>query len=223
MKIILTLLLLIPTVCVSGEILSEFPSEINANDKFVFYSHGYIVEGDNPTPAHPRWGVYDFPKIKEELSDSGYRLIAYHRPKNIDALEFAQKMANDVLALIDKGVKPSNIALVGFSRGGAITILTSKILARNDINYVILAACGNYVNQDNKLFVYGEILSIIETSDNLVGSCQPLIDRSDNVTSFEEIEISTGKEHGAFYVPLAIWLAPVKQWIKQGYTQDNPL
>jgi hypothetical protein len=26
----------------------------------VIYSHGLIVEGDDPRPVHPEYGVYDF-------------------------------------------------------------------------------------------------------------------------------------------------------------------
>lgn len=35
----------------------------------------------------------------------------------------------------------------------------------------------------------------------------------DAVTSFEEMKISTGKGHGAFYLPRPIWVEPLLGWV----------
>ncbi len=60
----------------------------------------------------------------------------------------------------------------------------------------------------------GAFLSVYETSDGAL-TCKKLQNRSPRLTSFKEISIATGLEHGAFYRPLAEWVAPVKQWIKE--------
>lgn len=197
----------------ANKIYENFPNEINANEKYVFYSHGFIVEGKNPTPIHPRWGMYDFPNIKMTLADNNYNLIAYHRAKDTNPREFAKNLAKNATTLINKGVKPENITFIGFSRGGAITILTSNYLAADKVNFVILAGCSGFVINNAELTIYGNVFSVFETSDG-VGSCQFLVDRSSKVKTFEEIAISTGKEHGAFYNPLPEWIIPVKSWIK---------
>ncbi|WP_189402804.1 alpha/beta hydrolase [Arenicella chitinivorans] len=209
------------TVCGAGEIYSIFPERIDPNASYVFYSHGFIVEGDNPRPEHPRWGVYDFPKVVLGLSDSDYHLIAYHRTKDTDPDVFAGKLASDVNALLSAGVTPSKITLVGFSRGGAITILVSNQLTRDDINFVILAGCGKYLDSNSELKLHGAVYSVREASDDLVGSCQALVDRSPGVTQFSERVIDTGKEHAAFYQPLPEWTAPVKSWIKRDARNVN--
>jgi len=197
----------------AAEVFTSFPTKIHANEKYVFYSHGYIVEGDNPTPISSRWGMYDFPQIKNDLSDEHYNLIAYHRAKDTDPRTFAKKLAADINSLIKHGVQYKNITLVGFSRGGAITALTSNEVKADQMNIIILAGCGKLVTNNRDVKVYGNVYSIYETSDG-VGSCQHLIDRSKQVKSFEEIAISTGKEHGAFYNPIPEWIIPVKRWIK---------
>jgi len=213
MRILLILSFCISSTCVAGKIHSEFPENVDPDGKYVFYSHGFIVEGEDPTPESPRWGIYDFPKVKEALADDSYSLIAYHRPKGSDAKEFARSLADNVLTLIEKGVDAKNISLLGFSRGGAITIFTSNLLAQNDITFIILAGCGPTLERNSNLTMHGNVYSIIEVSDDLVGSCQALIDRSEHVQHFEEISISTGKEHGAFYLPRPEWLEPVKKWL----------
>ena len=67
----------------------EFPSQINPDERYVFYSHGLIVEGNNETPIHPEYGKYEFPSIKRELFEiGGFNLIAHHRPENTDIDEY---------------------------------------------------------------------------------------------------------------------------------------
>jgi hypothetical protein len=209
--------LLISSNCTASKIYENFPNDIKPNEKYVFYSHGFIVEGTNPTPINPRWGMYDFPEIKKVLSDDSYNLIAYHRPKDTNPREFAQKLTENANTLINNGVRPEDITFVGFSRGGAITILTSNYLASDKVNFVILAGCSKFVKKNQELEVIGNIFSVFETSDG-VGSCQFLIDRSKRVETFKELSISTGKEHGAFYNPLPEWILPVKKWIKSNRT-----
>jgi len=211
-KLLAFLLLISPVFVYAGKVYDQFPDKVDPSGKYVFYSHGKIVEGKNTNPVSPRWGEYKFPKVKEALSSNNYTLIAYHRPQNTNPKKFALKLSMDVKKLISLGVKPRNISLVGFSRGGEITILTSRNLQNPDINIILLASCANFMN-NNKLFkVYGNIYSIYETSD-MVGSCQFLINQSSNVGSFNEISISTGKEHGAFFTPISEWVIPVKKWL----------
>lgn len=196
----------------AGQVYESFPDTIKADEKYVIYAHGYIVEGTNPKPVHPEWGVYDFPADKHALADDGVNVISYHRPAKTNPFEFAKKQAADVKSLIAAGVPESNIYLVGFSRGGAITILTSNELKSDKVNTIVLAGCAGFIKNNKDIEVYGPVYSIFETSDQ-VGSCQFLIDRSSKVQSFEEISISTGKSHGAFYRPIEEWVSPVRAWI----------
>ena len=218
---ILKVALITSVLCTSGQAINayannlyeHFPTQINADEKYVFYSHGLIVEGKNPTPTHPRWGVYEFPKVKVALTSEHYNLIAYHRALDTKPRVFAKKLASDVNLLIKKGVKAENISLVGFSRGGEITILASSYINSTAVNVVLLAACSSFMKEHVEFTVVGNFYSIYETSDG-VGSCQFLVDKSDKVNTMQEIAISTGKEHGAFYRPIPEWIVPVKSWLE---------
>lgn len=208
----LALLILAPLYSNGSNVYDTLPEKINPNERYVFYSHGYIVEGTNPKPIHPRWGTYDFPAIVNRLAALNATIIAEHRPSNTDPFTHAHKLKAQVQQLIKSGVSPNNITFVGFSRGGFITAITSNLLANDEINYVILAACTSSLSEHDEIVLYGNILSIYETSDS-VGSCEQVIQRSDkNISSFKEIAISTGKEHGAFYHPIDSWIKPLTVW-----------
>jgi len=208
--------LLVSASAVAGKIYTDFPLEIKADQSYVIYSHGYIVEGTNPKPIDQRfgWGLYDFPKIKKALSDDSYNLIAIHRPKNTDPFEFATKLSMEIRKLTESGVKPGRITIVGFSRGAFITGLTSDKLSDLQVNTIILAGCGRLVSKNHTdIKVYGHVLSIYEKTDR-ANTCEKLKQKSRLVKSFTELEINTGLEHGAFYRPIPEWIGPVKEWIK---------
>ncbi len=200
----------------SGQVYSQIPDKIIPGDSYVFYSHGYIVEGDNPKPVDTRfgWGLYDFPAIKQALSDPSYHVIAHHRPKDTDPFEYATTLNQQIRELVAAGVNPKNITIVGFSRGAFITGLTSDKVSDLRVNTVILAGCGRLVwKKHTDIKVYGHVLSIYEKSDKS-GTCEKLKNKSYSVDSFTEMAIDTGLEHGAFYRPIPEWVEPVKAFIK---------
>jgi hypothetical protein len=209
---LLGLVLAMPIGANAVEIYDRFPDSIHATERYVIYSHGFIVEGDDPRPVSPKYGQYDFPAIKEALfAGGGFNLIAYQRPNSSDD-SYADTLKLWVHRLLDAGVKPSHITLVGFSRGAHLTALASSGLVDAGINTALLAICENgKVSRAPGLNLGGNLLSIYETSDEL-GSCGKLAARS-HLKSFKEVPISTGKKHGAFFQPLPDWISPLKQWI----------
>ena len=208
----LALLVLVPISGRAFEIYDQFPDSIHAGERYVIYSHGLIVEGSDPKPVSPKYGEYDFPEIKQSLyKDGGFNLIAYQRPKSADD-SYADTLKSWVHRLIDAGVAPSRITLVGFSRGAGLTALASSGLSSAGINTALMAICEDgEVSHASGLNLGGNLLSIYETSDEL-GSCGKLAARS-HLKSFKEVSISTGKKHGAFFQPLPEWIQPLKAWI----------
>jgi hypothetical protein len=197
------------------QLYEQFPSQIHANERYVIFSHGLIAEGEDPKPVSPKYGVYDFPRIKDSLfKDGGFNLIAVQRKKGVELETHVNQLESWVHRLLEAGVKPSRVTLVGFSRGGQITALASGHLASEGINTAILAICsgGDFVVDSGPAIVFGgNFLSIYETSDEL-GSCSKLAERS-HLRSFKEVAISTGKAHGAFFEPRPEWIDPLKAWI----------
>lgn len=196
------------------ELYTEFPEKINPNERYVIYSHGLIVEGNNPRPEHPEFGIYEFEKIKKALfNESDFNLIAHHRPENTHIEQYVETLVSWVDRLIRAGVKPSRITLVGFSRGSHLTAFASDRLAEVGINTALLASCmkGDIPTQP-PLTMGGNLLSIYETTD-VMGTCRKLAARS-KLASFQEILISTGLTHGAFFQPLPEWVEPLKGWIR---------
>lgn len=212
--ILFTFLIAISSESLAVELFGNFPNHIHPDEKYVFYSHGLIVEGTNPTPVHPEFGTYEFPLIAQEIfKNGGFNLIAHHRLAETDPGEYSDQLVAWVQNLIDSGVRPENITLIGFSRGAQITLQASNRLSRLGINTAVMGVCfdGDYP-ADPAIQLSGHVLSIYETSD-VVQSCSKILSRSDHAKSTDEVAISTGLEHGAFYTPRPEWLDPLKEWL----------
>jgi hypothetical protein len=102
----LVLSALVPIGARAVEIYDRFPDSIHASERYVIYSHGMIVEGDDLKPVSPKYEQYDFPAIKQSLfRDGGFNLIAFQRPKSSDD-SYADTLKSWVRRLLDSGVKP---------------------------------------------------------------------------------------------------------------------
>lgn len=178
----------------------------------LIYLHGRIVENSGPRPTDPRYGLYDYPAILEALSSRGAVVISAQRPPGTDVNEYAGIVVAQVETLIDSGVQPDNIVVVGFSKGGGIATRASSFLRRPQVRFVLLAACPHGAPAPQTRLT-GRVLSVYEASDSLAGSCGSLAEQPEPPRSFKEIRISTGKSHGAFYLPLPVWVDPVLDWV----------
>jgi hypothetical protein len=159
------------------------------------------------------FGPYLYEDILMQFESAGFQVISEVRNGLTDPNQYAGHVANQVETLIQAGVPQENINIIGFSKGGGIAILVSNKLDEPQLNFVFLAICGEWLEEDQALTAAGNILSIYETSDEYGNSCQLLLDRSPSIQSFTEIGLSTGEAHGLFYAPDPRWIEPVIDWM----------
>lgn len=202
-----------PALAQRGSILSDVPAEVRPDARYVIYLHGRIVEEKGAHPTDERFGTYEYQQILDTLAASGAEVIAEQRPLGTDFRAFGAHVADQVRRLLAAGVPPERIAVVGFSKGGAIAMIASALLEDPRIPFVFLASCGDWVQGRDDMDVRGRILSIYEASDELGTSCEPLFEQASEPGEHREIRIATGAGHGAFYRPRPEWLAPVLEWI----------
>ncbi len=195
-----------------GRIMSEPPTGGNPDDRFVFYLHGKIVEDQGIRPEHPRFGIYEYQQILDQLSQPGLIVISEVRAARTNGPEYARRVVDQVKGLIDRGVPPGQITVIGFSKGGAIAIHVCSMLDNDEVNFVLLSACGGWIERRPQLVPHGRVLALYEASDGISGSCRMLFERRSDPWVHHEIELHLGGGHGAFYRPAAEWLEPVIKW-----------
>lgn len=198
-----------------GTIWREIPGKVDPGAKYLFYLHGMIVENEGIRPTSPRYGVYEYEQILDTLASKGFIVISEARPRGTIATAYAAKIAGQIKALLNAGVSPRNITVVGASRGGAIAIAASSQLRNRDLNFVIMAACGD--SDIYKTFhadLWGNVLSIYDYKDT-VGPCEQFFAKATGLNRHRQIEVKLGVGHGLLYRPLKEWVDPVVEWANQ--------
>lgn len=204
-----------PAFARKGSILSDVPAQPRADARYLIYLHARILEEKGPRAVDERFGRYDYERILDALAASGAEVISEQRPLGTDFREFGSHVADQARRLRAAGVPAERIAVVGFSKGGAIAIIASALVGDPGIAFVFLGACGDWVQGRDDVDVRGRLLSIYEASDELGTSCEPLFAQASARGEHREIRIATGAGHGAFYRPRSEWLAPLFKWIKR--------
>jgi len=196
-----------------------FPDTIDTAKPYMFYLHGKIIEDQGIPAISSDYGEYEYGAILEILRELGFAVISEQRLKNTDSMEFAKRVSEQVKTLLDAGVPAKNITVVGASKGAGIAIFISDFLENRDINYVILAICNPEIVEEfrqNDVSLYGNVLSIYDSSDKLAGTCQELFSFSENkgLSRHDEIILNVGNGHGLLYKPLDDWIIPTVQWAR---------
>jgi hypothetical protein len=202
-----------------ARIHASLPAEIDENEQYLFYLHGRIIEDKGVRAVHPRFGVYEYQRICEAFADSGFSVVSEPRPPNTEIEEYADKVATQIRTLLKGGVDGRSISVVGHSKGAVIALRLSTLLKDDKIAYVILAGCSQNVADKLNLKLTGRILSLFDATDDLVGSCAGVFEKSGPGLAHHEIELHVehrpGFGHGIFYRPADAWISPVVRWIKQ--------
>lgn len=183
--------------------------------KHVFYLHGRIIELQGINAISEQYGRYEYQRIIDSLKSTRAVVHGEVRMATTDFEAFCQKTSKEIDDLINNGIMPGDITVIGASKGA---VMAMNIANQNThpINYVLLAANNDYTERENDWNLHGNILAIYEKSDAIGGKhYQYWIDRSTNAKRFKQIEINTGLGHGFLYRPIPEWWEPTKKWINQ--------
>src|SRR5438105_14726369 len=116
------------------------PATIDPAARYLFHLHGRAIEVQGPKAKTP-WGNYLYNELLEAFGDRGFIIISEVRPATTQVEPHATMVAGQIAQLLSAGVPPENITVTGFSKGGAIAVLTTAIAANPRVNFVVMAGC----------------------------------------------------------------------------------
>ena len=199
-----------------GVVLGDVPREVDQKARYLIYLSGFIVEAGNTRPTSPKFGVYEYEQILEALRQGGFVVISEARKQTHDIEAYAQKVAGRVRLLLDAGVPPQNITVVGASQGGWIGMLASTYLKNRGLNFVVIGACGADDAFLQLLDLHGNVLFIAERTDRFpIAKCQRYSDDATGLGESEFVVTSTGQGHGFLYRPMREWVEPAMAWARR--------
>lgn len=196
-------------------LLLIYAGQLTAQKQLIFL-HNRWVEDHALDEAHPDFGICEWQAIKDHFVSEGFQLTAEIRPSGTDIRQYAAKVVRQIDSLIDAGTAPSDITVVGTSKGGFIAMFTSSLLQNPSVNFVFIGCCfENLIEEQPDLQFCGRILSIFEESDEWSQSCRRAKRHSrSKISQFKELKLKTGLRHGFLFKALPEWLEPSVQWAK---------
>ncbi|XLS28045.1 alpha/beta hydrolase [Flavobacteriaceae bacterium M23B6Z8] len=192
------------------------------NERYIFFLHNRFLEEHELNEEHPEFGRTEYKEIIAEFEKSGFIVISEKRNGNVNAREYAIAIANQIDSLIQKGIEPNRITVVGTSKGGYIAQYVSTLADNPELNFVFIASFQNSdIENIPEINYCGNILTIFEKSDPFGVSA---FGRKQNSTceieNFKEIELNTGMGHGFLFKPLKEWIEPTKKWANGNYSTE---
>jgi D-alanyl-D-alanine carboxypeptidase len=189
-----------------------------AAQKYIFFLHNRFLEMEGINGINPDYGTVEYNDIIKSFMSGGFQVISELRPNNTDMRTYAAKVVRQVDSLIGKGVQPSDITVIGTSKGGYIAQIVSSTMKNPKLNFVFIGSCTE-VEAGSGIHFCGNVLSIYESTDKEYGqSCEKIRNSSTlSVPHYREIKLKTGSMHGFLYKALPAWIRPSIQWAKGDY------
>jgi pimeloyl-ACP methyl ester carboxylesterase len=190
-----------------------------SHPRHLIYLHGRIVQRQQSArPRDPRFGYYELAKILRVFRDRGFIVSGEIRPRSASVTDSANQLVAQVRRLLESGVAPDHITVVGASMGAAIALLASARLQDPNVRFCVLGAClsesvRGLLAAEGKV-PSGRLLSIREASDESTDRCQPWSNDVEPRSPLfaRELVLDTGLSHGFLYQPLPEWVNAVVEW-----------
>lgn len=197
-----------------GVVLKDVPATVNVKASYLFYLHGRLIENQGIRPTDPRYGVYEYEEILNTLAAKGFTVISEARAKDTDVNQYAAKVVQQINNLVNAGVRPQHITVLGASKGAVITMRVSTLLKNKDVNFVIMSNCNDWVDQNFQIDLYGNVLSIYDFKDEFGQTCQKFFDKAHGLNRHNEVVLKIGTGHAVLYKPMKEWVDLVVDWAK---------
>ncbi len=196
------------------QIYKKIPEKIDKSVHYIFYLHGLIIEELGIRPKSEAFGYYEYEEILRALARQGFVVISEARKKGTHVVKYAEFLVSQIQSLISGGISPRKITVVGASKGGVIAAYVSRILMVNDMNFVFLAGLFEQVLKDESMRLFGNVLSIHDSSDTFSITPQAYFDRSRNLNRSKTVVLDLNRGHGLIYKPFEEWLTLLFEWIE---------
>jgi len=157
----------------------------------------------------------DHAAIIEAFIDQGYEVSTYAYAGE-NQLDYARRIADEVRNLMDQGVAPENINVVGGGTGSAITLLTSAAVGNRHVDYVVLGNCDDTLKTQYRFRVAGNVLGISDVADSSSRSCRPFWTSAPKLRNRRDLVLDTGYGAALFDTARDEWMRPMVSWTRGG-------
>lgn len=207
----------------AGQVHVDLPDKIDTEERYLIYLHGGRPESFPLSEPHQSFGLFEYDAITVSLALRDFQVISELRTERTNPRKYVrERVIPQINTLIEKGVTPQQITVVGFSKGGSMSLITAALAKQPGLNIVNLAGCGtgkfrrsydNFLNNDAPK-MQGRMLSLVDEKDTIAGTCEEAAAKAPRL-NFTEQMLKVGAGHGTFYAANPTWLDIVAAWAKE--------
>ncbi len=180
--------------------------------------------GDDSTNANTRHLIYlpsrapsvDHAANVRAFEEQGFQVHMLAQADESDT-DYIFRVRDEIRGMIDNGVEPSAITVIGSGRGSPATAMVSAATGNRHVNYVMLGRCELALTDDPYFRMSGRVLGLRDAADRNSRSCRPLWRNSPKVTQRRDVVVHTGLGASLFDQPREAWLQPVTAWSTGGH------
>ncbi|WP_299249015.1 alpha/beta hydrolase [uncultured Aquimarina sp.] len=196
-----------------------FACDLKNDDRFIFFLHNRFLEEHELNELHPEYGRTEYKEIVSEYEKNGFKVISEKRNGNVNARDYAVGIVTQIDSLINIGIEPQKITVIGTSKGGYIAQYVSTLANNPNLNFAFVASFRNSdIEKIPEINYCGNILTIYDKSDPFgVSALERKKTSSCEIKHFKEIELNTGMRHGFLFKPLKEWIEPTIKWANGNY------
>ncbi|MEQ8687278.1 MAG: alpha/beta hydrolase [Imperialibacter sp.] len=190
-----------------------------SDERYLFFLHNKFIEEHTLDESHPKYGKAEYREIVNAFKKEGFTVISEKRKANTNEKTYARQVKEQIDSLLQMGVEPGKITVVGTSKGGFIAQYVSTYARNEQLNFVFIGSSfEGLLEQFPDIDLCGNILAINEKSDRGSVSLAGRIEKSTcHIEHFKNIELNTGKEHGFLFPLMNEWFEPTVKWASQDY------
>jgi len=193
-------------------IFEDVPARPDPRARYALYVHGRILEDQGVGAVSPDFGLYQYETILQALARNGFTVIAERRVGDQGA-SYPARLAARVRKLLQAGVPPSHVTVVGASKGGMLTAATAAEVQEDEVSYAVLAGCGEETRALASR-LRGRILSVYDASDRFHPSCEATFAAAPQLREKREVVVRKSLDHGLLYQPRPEWMEPLLEWTR---------
>jgi hypothetical protein len=204
----------------AGSFHTDIPETVDPNARYMIYLQGGWPETHSLSEPHRKNGLFEYDKIILALAGSGFEVISELRGAKTNPRRYVRtRTLPQIKSLIEKGVPANSITVVGFSKGGFMSLMIASTAKEPGLNLVNLAGCGT--GQFRKIYesflesdaskMQSRMLSLFDEKDTIGGSCAESKAKAGKLVFAEEI-LTTGDGHATFCAPGDTWIEKVAAW-----------
>jgi hypothetical protein len=129
-------------------------------------------------------------------------------------------MANSIKRMIENGVQPANIAVLGMGEDVKVVIDVAQAVYHPMVNYVIIAGCEKMPAFASRVPLKARVLSLQIEKPGSMPTCRPLFAGRGAATGFEFEEYTIKRDANPAMMELVLTEA-INAWTRAGYDDDG--